>query len=376
LVGVSKELSKVSVFSKEVNQPTSPINYVLMVVDNIGGIAVNELELTETELFVNRLFVQGDYKQYADKFQLNRDDLKKILYEASAFLSKNKIPCTIALILKSIDESRDVYISRTGTSSSYIINSQSLQILNDSGDLGDAITQPGLLEKPQVFSGKLKKEDTILLCSENLSAVLDRNFIQRMVLSSKSPEEVCKKLLHSASGTGRNDNISVAAYNGTGTKRNPKKERISIKTLLLIIIPLFLILIGWMIFKLSSETKEKSLETTSPINTIEPTPPPPVIEKKNNIQQPDTNTPIPVDKNIVNKTADNVKKIKYLNFIVNGSVVMISNWESVKQEILSINWDNGITDKKKVHKYPDYTSIPSSVKVTYKDHSIKSYRIK
>ena len=50
--------------------------------------------------------------------------------------------------------------------------------------------------------------------------------------------------------------------------------------------------------------------------------------------------------------------------------------EALKQEILNINWDNGITDKKSIHKYPDYTSIPSSVKITYKDNSIKSYRIK
>jgi hypothetical protein len=55
---------------------------------------------------------------------------------------------------------------------------------------------------------------------------------------------------------------------------------------------------------------------------------------------------------------------------------MISNWESIRQDILDINWGNGITDKKRIHKYPDYTSIPSSVNVIYKDHSTRSYRIK
>jgi hypothetical protein len=392
---MNKELSNVSVLSKEVNQTASPINYVLMIIDNKGGTALTELELTETDLFINRLFVQGDYKQYADKFQINRNELKKILFEASAFLCKNEIPCTIALIMKVVDGSRNVFVSRTGSTSSYIINSQSVIILNDSGDLGDATNQAGLLEKPQLYSGKLNKEDTLLLCSENLSAELERNFIQRIVVSSKSPEEVCKKLLHSAAGNGRKDNISVAAFNGSGSKRIPNKERVSNKTLLLIIIPLFLILIGVIIYKLSSGTKE--LVTNSPTNTFDSVRAPIVVEKKDDVQPPKTEIQKPaekitlskpednvkkitnrnsVDKITISKPVDNVKKITNINFIVNGSVVMISNWESVKQEILSISWDKGITDKKRIHKYSDYTSIPSSVKVTYKDNSTKNYKIK
>jgi hypothetical protein len=247
------------------------------------------------------------------------------------------------------------------------------------------------LEKPQIFTGKLENEDTLLLCSESLSAELDRNFIQRVVISSNGPEEVCKKLLHSFSGAGRKDNISVAAFNGSITRRNPNKDSISNKTLLLIFIPLFLILIGFLIYKFSPWTKEKSLET-SQTDTFKALKLPPSVIKKDTIVQPSgLNTQILADKDIVNKPEEtvtkikkeiiktpleNVKKIKNVNFIVNGSVVIISNWESVKQEILNINWDNGITDKKSIHKYHDYTSIPSSVKVTYKDYSIRSYRIK
>ena len=379
-----------------------------MVIDNIGGVPVDELALTEAELFIKRLFVQGDYKNYADKFQINRDDLKRILYEASAFLGKKNIPCTIALILKPVEEYREVFVSRTGTGASFIINSQAVRILVEDDTPGDIITppsQPDPMEKPQLFAGKLKKEDTLLLCSESLSAVLDLNFMQRIVISSKGPEEVCKKLLHSASDAGRKDNISVAAFNGSVIRRNPDKARISNKTLLLIIIPPILIVIGFLIYNLSPGTKEKPVET-SPIVTFESLKLPPAIKKDTIVQPSGLNTQILADKDIVNKPeetvtkikkeiiktplenvkkikkeiiktpVDNVKKLKNVNFIVNGSVVMISNWESVKQEILHINWDNGITDTKSIHKYPDYTSIPSSVKVTYKDNSTKSYRIK
>jgi hypothetical protein len=340
-------------------------------IENIGGIAVNELESTEAELFIKRLFVLGDYKQYADKFQIDRNDLKKILYEASAFLCKNKIPCTIALILKPGKDLRDILISHTGTGVSYIINSQFVSIFNEDS----------AFEKPQLFAGILKKDDTLLLCSESLSVTSDHNFIQRLVKSSNGPEEVCKKILHTASGTGRKENISVAAFNSSGTKRIEENKWISDKNLLFIIIPLFFLLIGFIIYYLSSGTNEKPL-VSSPVKSFESSKLPLAIEKDTLSQITGTNTPIPTDNNRILKkeivkTPENiVKKIKNVNFIVNGSVVMISNWESVKQEVLYINWDNGQTDKKRIHKYPDYTSIPSFVRVTFKDNSTKSYRVK
>jgi hypothetical protein len=113
-VGRNKKLSEDSVLSEVVHQSTSRINYVLMVIDNIDGFPVDELELTEAKLFIKRLFVQGDYKHYADGFKINREDLKRILYEASTFLGEKNINCTIALILKSVDKSREVFVSCTG----------------------------------------------------------------------------------------------------------------------------------------------------------------------------------------------------------------------------------------------------------------------
>ena len=394
LIGRNKELSQDSVLSKEVNQTASPINYVLMVIDNITGAPVDDLALTEAELFIKRLFVQGDYKHYADKFQINRDDLKRILYEASSFLGNKNISCTIALILKSAGEYRDVFISQTGIGASYIINAQTVRTVNeDDNSTGDVINQsaqPSSLEKPRLFNGTLKKEDTLLLCSESLSAILDRNFIQRIILSSKGTEEICKKLIHSASEAGRIDNISVAAFNGSSTRKSSDKKRLSNKILLLIIIPVFVILIGLIIYNLSSGTREKPIEAPQ-TDAFESSKLPPEIKKDSIVHTPALNTQITAVKDIAIKPEDTVKKAKKeiiktprdivkqhknVNFIVTGSVVMISNWESVKQEISHINWDKGMTDKKRIHKYTDYASIPSSVKVTYIDNSIKSYKIK
>ena len=381
MVGRNKELSTDSVFSKEVSQSSSPINYVLMVVDHLPDFPIDELAITEAELFIKRLFVQGDYKHYADKFQIDRADLKRILYEATVFLGKKNIPCTIALILKPKEDGRDVFVTRTGGGASFIINSQEVRAINQ-----DTANQ----EMPLLYLGILKKQDTLLLCSESLGTSLDLNFMQRTVIASKSPEEACKKLLHSASGTGRKDNISVAAFNGAVIRKDKNKERISTKTLLLLAIAPLLVLFGFLIYNLTSSNRDKppeSLQTT----VVEPIKIPPVIKKDTLVQPPVVNTQLPEVKEPVKKPVEKVKKPKIetikppeatvkinknLSFIVNGSVVMVSNWESVSREISNISWADGISDKKRVHKYADYTSIPSSVKVTFKDNSTRSYKIK
>ena len=360
-----------------------------MVIDNIDGVPVDELELTEAKLFIKRLFVQGDYKHYADRFKINREDLKRILYEASAFLGEKNINCTIALILKSVDESREVFVSCTGTGVSFIINSDGVNLLNPVNIMIPP-TQPDPLEEPQLFAGKLNKNDTLLLCSESLTALIELNFMQRIVFSSKNPKEVCEKLLHSVSGSERIDNISVAAFNGTITRRNQDKAWMPYKTILLIIIPIFLVLIGILIYNFSSGKKEQSIKTV-PINAFETSKLPPEIKRDSTVQPNDSNTQVNQHNDIESKPLDNLKTVKkeiiktpkviankYNNvkFIVNGSVVMISNWDLVQQEILYINWDKGLQDKKRIHKYLDYKRIPSSVKITYKDNSTKSYNIK
>ena len=100
------------------------------------------------------------------------------------------------------------------------------------------------------------------------------------------------------------------------------------------------------------------------------------IKENNTIKSLSTDPRIS-DKKIVDKTkADIKKKFPNVNFTVTGSVVIISNWELVKQEILFINWEAGISYNEEFHKYIDFQSIPNTVKVTFKDHSTKNYNIK
>ena len=401
-MGSTKELTKDSIFAKEVNQPASPIKYVMMITESINGVQGDELALTEAELFIKRLFVQGDYKNYADKFHINRDDLRKILSEASTFLSKKKVACIIALVMKKVEESREVLITRIGTGSSFIINTQEVHLLREekiAGKILTDISETDSLSIPQLFSGKLKKADILLLSSESLSNGLQLNQIKSIVSSSKGPEEACKKLLHSASQIGGKANISVAIFNGAVTSRNPAKKRISFKTLLFILIPPFIILLGVMIYNISFGNKIKNIEKP-PVDTFESLHLTPIVPKDTVAQINSEETPIEKKKDIVESPKINIKKskkapvvkpkeivketiasdnttlYKNVNFLLNGSVVLISNWESVGKGIKHINWYDGKTDKKRIHKYTDYTSIPSSVSVTFKDNTSRSYKIK
>jgi hypothetical protein len=273
---------------------------------------------------------------------------------------------------------------------------------------GDKIVDPsktrGLI-KPQLFSGKLKKEDTLILCSESLSSALEIKFIQRIVNSSKAPEEVCKKLLHSAAQTAGREAYSVAVFSGLVKKKHPVKVKIPNKYYLPIILVPVLIVAGFLIYYFSYGSKDKHLEKV-PVSSVEPINPPAVINKDSvagtTVMEPrDTKknemVPEPVKnikkagKEITETDIDNAKKTKKvvesppvniapinknLTFLVNGTVVLVSNWESIAPAVKNINWGNGVTDRNNIHKYSDYASIPSSVRVTFKDNTVKSFKIK
>ena len=118
-----------------------------------------------------------------------------------------------------------------------------------------------------------------MLSSESLSSGMQLNQIKTIVSSSKGPEEACKKLLHSASQTGGKENISVAIFNGAVTKRIPVKRRISFKTLMLILVPVFIILLGVLIYNISSGNKSKNLDKP-PVDTFESLHLTPIVPKE------------------------------------------------------------------------------------------------
>lgn len=311
---------------------------------------------------------------------LDKNDLKSILFNVSLSLSKKNIPCAVALILKSENETRDVIVSRIGTGKFFIINSQSVSILSPYDNPNDVSNKLDFLLKPQLLVGKLRKEDKFLICSDVLPALLELNQIQNIVNSYKSSQEICKKLLHYASRSERKDDISVAVFNGDVKIRKPGFQHVSINYLF-IFIPIILILIGFFIYFLTVGTSEEQSDLIS-LDTFESLKLPTVIKKDTNIQFLSSSHSIHLNGDSVKKTTNQKttseipKKLTMVNFTVTGSVVIISNWEFVKKEILFINWETGVSYNDGYHKYADPTSIPPSVEVTFIDNSTKIFKIK
>jgi hypothetical protein len=369
-----------------------------MLTESIDVVASDKLALAEAELFIKRLFVQGDYKHYADKIKINHDDLKRILYEVSVTLIKNKISCIVALILKTAEEEHEVIVCRIGGGTSYKINTREANHLTEEKppeNNNGTTAKSGDLVKPQLFTGKLKKDDTLLLCSENLTMALEVKVIQQIITSSKAPEEMCKKLLHSASQKKRNETFSVSIYNGNVKKKYPVKVRMSNKNILLILLLPLLAAAGLLTYYITSGSKDKHLER-APVNIIQPANPntnknddssarlsgtkekdiiqAPVIKNRNEIVKPPINKVKEKEKVAAPETI--APKNKNIAFLVNGTIVLISNWESVSQGIKYVSWEKGASDKKSIHKYSGYNKIPSSIRVTFKDNSTRSYKIK
>lgn len=262
-VGIKREFNEDVVFAEQVNDASSPINYVLLVADGMGGHNAGEVASAEAEKFFKRLFVFGEYKTFAAKFEINPTDLKRILYEAIFFLDKHikrlggqseksmGTTSTIALVMKPQNDTIDVLIGHVGDSRAYKINAREWKLLTKDDSLvwkyytrgmisfdemrthkeKNVITQAlggDTLEKPQVFQERLRKDEYLLLSSDGLHGMINEKLIRYIVLTAKRPELICQELIKAANKGGGKDNISAAVYcegisgksfGGTGTKR-------------------------------------------------------------------------------------------------------------------------------------------------------------
>lgn len=124
-----------------------------------------------------------------------------------------------------------IYIANIGDSRLYIINSGIRQITKDHSlveemirlgeiEREDAKNHPdkniitraiGAAEEISVdfFEMKLEKEDTVLMCSDGLTNMIDDNEICQIIKNQKTPEQKAKKLVETANKNGGKDNIAV-----------------------------------------------------------------------------------------------------------------------------------------------------------------------
>jgi len=124
-----------------------------------------------------------------------------------------------------------IYIANIGDSRLYIINSGIRQITKDHSlveemirlgeiDREDAKNHPdkniitraiGAAEEISVdfFEMKLEKDDTVLMCSDGLTNMIDDDEICQIIKNQKTPEQKAQKLVETANNNGGKDNIAV-----------------------------------------------------------------------------------------------------------------------------------------------------------------------
>jgi hypothetical protein len=364
LIGKDKNLLKGSAFSEEVTDNKSMINYVLMLVSGRDGSNTEDSVLQETEKLIKDMFVMGEFRSVAEKYHINQHEIRKILYQVILMMNIPLISFNIALIMKPEDGNRDVYIGHGGMGICYKINSNEVTRLT-----------PEEKNTPEITSEKLKKEDAFLMCSCEVADSLDNKYAQQTLNFYREPEELCKKLIFSSYNKTGVGNFSAAVFvERTKHVSGQKKKRI-IRNVVIGIVILLLTTAGFFINEYISKTKEQEairgkIDSSPQTNT----PPVSINETPHEVLIPDKSTKSTEDQ--VEEQAKKINNNRNVDFMVNGSVVMITNWNAVGKEIKYINWEPNQRSKKRIHKYSDFTQMPGSIRIIFKDNSTRDFSIK
>lgn len=211
-----------------------PRGTLLAVCDGMGGAAAGEVA---SKLAVDIIFEQMS----ADGPPKNREDLARrlvravevaglrIFSEAKADRNRRGMGTT-ATAAALIDEY--LFLAQVGDSRAYLLRGEQLQLVTRDQSLVNQLIEAGQLteEEAENFEHsniilqalgtadsvqvdltyvKVKKGDTILLCSDGLSGMVRGEEIRQALLANPEPIDVCKVLTDKANEAGGHDNITV-----------------------------------------------------------------------------------------------------------------------------------------------------------------------
>jgi hypothetical protein len=328
------------------------------------GTNTDDIALQEAEQLIKKMFVLGEYRLLAEKYFINPDDIRKIMPQVFLLLNRQLISFTIALIMKPENNIRDVYIAQEGMGKCLKINMNEVKKIT-----------PEVKGKKEIITEKLHKDDAFLLCSCEVADSLDNKVLQHALSIFKEPEDLCKKIIFTSYNKLGVGNFSAAVFverNKSVWERKKKSvTRWSVIASIIVLLAAIGLAINTFLFKpdesiiINKKKDNSSLIVNPPViinqaphRVFVPSAPPKTVKNSKTL---------PAKKTINNKN---------VAFMLNGSVVMITNWGAVGKDIKYINWEPNQRSKNRIYKYPDYTNIPSSVTVTFMDNSVRVFRIK
>ncbi|KAB1440712.1 Stp1/IreP family PP2C-type Ser/Thr phosphatase [Candidatus Galacturonibacter soehngenii] len=226
-VGQKRNMNQDYVYTSE--NPVGNLPNLFVVADGMGGHNAGDFASKYT---VKQLIKLIESSEETNPIKIMRQSIElanmQLLQKANenSELMGMGTTLVVATIVKEY-----IYIANIGDSRLYIINSGIRQITKDHSlveemirlgeiEREDAKNHPdkniitraiGAAEEISVdfFEMKLEKEDTILMCSDGLTNMIDDNEICQIIKNQKTPEQKAQKLVETANKNGGKDNIAV-----------------------------------------------------------------------------------------------------------------------------------------------------------------------
>lgn len=215
---------------------------VLAIADGMGGAKAGGLaSQLANRAFVNtvyeRLGFQGRNLDYRMILRAACEDANGVAYEYSR-ISEEYEGMGTTLVGGVINSRGNGYIINVGDSRAYLISRRGiLQITRDHSLVADLVsigaispeqakTHPrrnvitralGTDEKvePDYFQFRLRRGETLLLCTDGLSNMLTDEELQAIALQERQPESICRRMMSLALERGARDNVTVVAVTRT-----------------------------------------------------------------------------------------------------------------------------------------------------------------
>lgn len=202
---------------------------LFVVADGMGGANAGEYA---SAFLIKNLTANVQKSKKNTHLEIMRDAIEnanKDLYNDSLKNDAHR-GCGTTLVTAIIEDNA-LYVSNVGDSRLYVIGDKITQITKDHSYVEEMVKQGRMVRgsadyvskkniitraigtSPKVlidfFEEELKGNETILLCTDGLSDMMDDATIFEIVKESKSLESAAQKLIEAANEHGGNDNVSV-----------------------------------------------------------------------------------------------------------------------------------------------------------------------
>lgn len=227
-IGQRRETNQDYMFTSETAVGNLP--NLFLVADGMGGHAAGDYASRFTVEKIVEYITKSERKEPVAVIKEAVDDANRLLMrEANADSDKQGMGTTI--VAATVVEEK-LYAANVGDSRLYVINHEGITQITRDHSLVEEMVRLGEMNKeeakdhpdkniitraigvfPEVsvdfFETGLRTEDTVLMCSDGLTNMIEDEEIKRIILGQRDIVEKAEKLIETANKNGGRDNITV-----------------------------------------------------------------------------------------------------------------------------------------------------------------------